>query len=122
MPDLKQMIEAMVAAAVAAAAVVGLIALPRARRCPARIVASQVLGLAVGFCLGLVVLRFRPRWPPVEDQDRFLLLVLPSLLTVDLLGFVSGLRRRWVLLSRGTVAAATAPTLLYGSTYLADVA
>jgi hypothetical protein len=122
MPDLKQIIEAMVVAAVAAAAVVWLIALPRARQRPARIVASRVLGLAVGSCLGLVVLGFRPHWPPVEDQDRFLLLVLPSLLTADLLGLVSGLRPRWVLLSRGTVAAAAAPTLLYGSTYLADVA
>jgi hypothetical protein len=120
MPDLMQMIEAMVAAAVAAAAVVWLIALPPVPHGPARIAASRVLGLGVGSCLGFVVLGFRPHWPPIEDQDRFLLLVLPSLLAADLLGLVSGLRRRWVLLSRGTVAAAAAPTLLYGSTYLAD--
>ena len=122
MPDLIQMIEAMVAAAAAAAAVVWLIALPRVPHRPARIAASRVLGLGVGSCLGFVVLGFRPHWPPIEDQDRFLLLVLPSLLAVDFLGLVSGLRRRWVLLSRGTVAAAAAPTLLYGSTYLADLA
>ncbi len=122
MPDLKQMIEAMVGAVVAAAAVVCLIALPRARDRPARVAASRVLGLAVGSFLGFVALGFRPHWPPIEDQDRFLLLVLPSLLAVDLLGLVSVLRRRWVLLSRGIVAAGAAPTLLYGSTYLADVA
>jgi hypothetical protein len=122
MPDLVQMIEAMVGSAVAAAVVVWLIALPPGPHRPARIAVSRVLGMAVGSCLGFVVLRFRPHWPPIEDQDRFFVLVLPSLLAVDLLGVVSGLRRRWVLLSRGTVTAAAAPTLLYGSTYLADVA
>jgi hypothetical protein len=122
MPDLMRMIEAMVGAAAAAAAVVWLIALPRVPHSPAQIAGSRILGSGVGFCLGLAVLGFHPHWPPIEDQDRFLLLVLPSLLAVDLFGLIPGLRRGWVLLARVTVAAAAAPALLHGSTYLADVA
>lgn len=116
------MVGAMVGAAVVAAAVVWLIALPRAPHRPIKLAASPILGLAVGSCLGLVILGIRPRWPPTEDQDRFLLLVLPSLLAVDLFGLISKFRRGWVLLARGIVAAAVAPTLLFGSIYLADVA
>src|SRR5437763_17186837 len=115
MPDLMQMIKAMLGAAAAAVAVVWLIALPRVPHRAARIAFSRVLGLAVGSCLGFVVLGFRPHWPPIEDQDRFLLLVLPSLLVVDFLGLIPGLCPGWVLLARGSVAAAAGPTLLYGS-------
>ena len=80
------------------------------------------MGLGVGSFVGFAILGFRPHWPPREDQDRFLLLVLPSLLAVDLLGLSRSLWRGWIWLSRATVAAAAAPTLLYGSTYLADLA
>jgi hypothetical protein len=80
-----------------------------------------VLGLGAGGYLGWLVLGILPGWPPLDVRDRFLMLVYPALLLADLLTADSALspQRRW--LTRGSVAAAAAPTLLFGSVYLSDM-
>lgn len=124
MPDPVLVLEAMGIAAVAAALIALLFEnVPRrARPAPARSSCGWVLGLGLGTWLGAFVLGLRPRWPLSEDLDRFLGLVLPAFLGVEIV--VSTLRwpplPRW--LARALVAVLTAPTLLHGSSYLSDVA
>jgi hypothetical protein len=81
-----------------------------------------VLGAGAAFYLGCRLLKLWPHWPPREDQDRLLLLVLPAVLAVELAASFPRLRRWLAWLLRLTVAAAAAPVLLYQTTYLADLA
>ena len=64
-----------------------------------------VLGLGLGSWLGFLVLGLRPRWPLSEDLDRFLALVFPAFLGVEVLIAIL----RWSpcpsWLARGLVAA-----------------
>ena len=41
------------------------------------------LGLAAGFYLGCWILKLRPHWPPREDLDRLLLVVLPVAMATE---------------------------------------
>ena len=122
MPDPVLMLEAMGVAAVAAALVFLLFGNAARGERPALSACGWVLGLGLGSWLGFLVLGLRPRWPLSEDLDRFLALVFPAFLGVEVL--ISILRwppaPRW--LARGLVAALAAPALLYGSSYLSDVA
>jgi hypothetical protein len=101
-----------------------------------------VVSVGLGFAVGCWWLDIRPNWPPQEDQDRLLFILLPAVVVVEMLaaliesrlahlqpeipssksgdrassvGFrVSGLG--WLL--RFLVAAAATPILLYGTTYV----
>jgi hypothetical protein len=76
------------------------------------------LGLVVG-CGGLGV---RPHWPPREDQDRLLLLLLPAALAVEIAAAFPGRLARLAWPLRLVMAVGAAPLLLYNSSYLADLA
>jgi hypothetical protein len=122
MPDPILMIEAMGVAAVAAAFLFALFGRKGRGDSATRSACGWVMGLGIGSWLGLLVLDLRPRWPLAEDLDRFLGIVLPAFLGVEL---VLAILRwpgalRW--LARGLVAAGAAPALLHGSSYLSDVA
>src|SRR5205814_2274626 len=89
---------------------------------PAAVAAGSALGAGVGFLLGVFVLGLWPKWPPKEDADRFLLVLLPAAVLVELVAAVP-LLPRWVAwLGRLTVAGFAAPVLLHGSIYLTDAA
>lgn len=122
MPDPLLMLRAAAAAGLASAVVmlmIGLLARARRRSLPSW---SGVLGSVVGVLVGCVVLDVHPRWPPREDQDRLLWLLLPAVAMVELIG-LSLQRPRWLAWSlRLMVAAIAAPVLLYGTVYLTDVA
>jgi hypothetical protein len=83
--------------------------------------AGWLLGVGAGFFAGCWALGNRPHWPPREDQDRFLAMVLPAVLVVELLAAIRHVPRSLVLPLRSAVAASCAGILLYGSSYLADV-
>jgi hypothetical protein len=122
MPDLVLMLKVMGVSAVAAALIFGLFARSLEKNSPRAAACGQALGLGVGSWLGFLVLGFRPHWPLRDDQDRFLALVFPAFLGVEILGLVfnaSG-ASRWF--ARVLVAAAAAPVLLQGSSYLSDLA
>jgi hypothetical protein len=134
MPDKVQILEAMAAAALLAAAVFLIFGWPwRPRvaagsadsapaRGTARAYAGSVLGLAVGFSVGCWWLGLLPHWPPVEDRDRLLLILLPAAVGVELVAAFSG-RFRWsAWILRLAVAAAAAPLLLHNSIYISDAA
>jgi hypothetical protein len=122
MPDPLQILEAMALAGGAAAVVLLLFRWTWRSPHPARAAVGEVLGIGVGFALGCWWLGVRPHWPPREDLDRFLEILLPAVGAVEIV--IALLRRPasidWAL--RFLVAAGAAPVLLYGSIYLADAA
>src|SRR5258708_2074491 len=84
--------------------------------------AGGVLGVGLGYYAGVWLLGLRPHWPPREDQDRLLFILFPAVIAVEIVAAFAG-RFRWLAwLPRLGVAATAAPVLLYGSTYLTDLA
>jgi uncharacterized membrane protein len=81
----------------------------------------EALAIALGVGAGMFVLGVTPRWPPREDRDRFLLLVLPSVALLEALLPTLDLPRRVRAVARLLAAAAVAPTILHGSRYVADL-
>jgi hypothetical protein len=122
MPDPLVILEALAAAALTAAAVLLLCAWPWRTPRPRWASAGGVLGVGLGFFAGCWRLGLSPHWPPREDQDRMLLVLLPALAAVELAGaFVR--QSRWLMwLPRLALAAGAARVLLHNTTYLADLA
>jgi hypothetical protein len=121
MPDPILLLKAMAAAAVLAAVVLLVVARPWRTPPPIALVAGGwAASVGLGFALGSLYLKPKLHWPPVEDQDRFLLLVMPAAFAVESLAAIAWLPRWLVGSLRCILAAAVAPTLLYGSTYLTD--
>ncbi|HLJ96042.1 MAG TPA: hypothetical protein VKU02_22900 [Gemmataceae bacterium] len=122
MPDPKLILEAIAAAGLTAAAVLLLCAgLWRSPR-PKLASAGSVVGLSLGMFIGCWWIGLRPHWPPQEDQDRLLFLLLPILAGIELVAAVAG-RSGWLVwLLRFGIAASAAPILLYHSSYLTDLA
>lgn len=81
-----------------------------------------VVGIGSGFSLGCCVLGKIPHWPPVEDRDRLLFLVLPAVLVVELLAVFPRMPRWLIWPLRGALALGVAPVLLHGTSYLSDQA
>ncbi len=117
MPDPALIVKASAAALAVAAAVVLLFG-----RRPGRSGWAGALGVGVGFFVGAWLLGARPRVPPREDQDRWLLILLPASVLVEVAAAALG-RRPWLAWPlRLAVAAGAAPILLYGSSYVAETA
>lgn len=110
MPDYPLMAAAQFLAAVAAALTL-LIA--------ARLRIGWILGYAVGIYAGCAVIGLVPRWPIPEDRDRFLVILLPLTLAVEIAAAYCPRWLAWAL--RLLVAATAAPILLYNSVYLVDL-
>jgi hypothetical protein len=83
--------------------------------------AGWVLGVGTGFFLGCWILGIRPHWPPREDQDRLLALVLPAIVVVELLAAFPRVPRWIIWPLRSALAASAAGVLLHGTSYLSDV-
>jgi hypothetical protein len=79
-----------------------------------------VVGPSAGLFLGCCVLGKIPRWPPTEDLDRLLLIVLPAVILVELVGAFHRVPRPLVWLLRAALAACVAPILLHGTDYITD--
>jgi hypothetical protein len=77
-----------------------------------------VLGIAAGSYLGCWLLGTWPHWPPREDLDRVLLIIIPAVLIVELLAALTKLGwLAWAL--RAAIIVCGARVLLHGSRYLA---
>src|SRR4051812_44555545 len=124
MPDWPLLLAASGAAAGLAASVALLTALASRGRASAWAAVGGAAGAGGGFFLGGWLLSrwaitSRLRWPPAEDQDRFLLLLLPAAVATEALAALVR-RPRWAGVAvRLPVAAAAARVLLDGTTYLA---
>jgi hypothetical protein len=120
MPDPIQMAEATGLAFTASALLLGLFAWWGRRRAagPTWIDAGWVVGTGAGFYLGCWMLGVRPHWPPGEDMDRLLEIVVPSALAVELLSAFSRIPRWLIWTLRLVIAGCLARVLLDGSIYL----
>jgi len=118
MPDPIRIFEAQAVTALLAAAIVLLGAWVKRwnRAVPASI--PTLAGIAVGLLAGCWLLGLVPHWPPREDQDRFLLIVLPAVIAVEMLAALASGWVKGVWLLRQVVAVGATPVLLYHSTYL----
>ncbi len=112
---------AMAAAALCAAVIILLFGWPWRKPSLVRVSAGSVLGMALGLGVGCWWLGIHPHWPPREDQDRLLLVLLPAVLVVELLAALAG-RLRWLAWPlRLLIAAGAGRVLLHHSSYLADL-
>lgn len=120
MPDFILMAKGFFTAAIVAGLLLIAIARPGKNPSRWRLATVWVLGLGTGLCAGYGVLGEWPRWPPLEDRDRLLLVLLPLTLAAE---FAAALVPvpwlRWAL--RLIVAAVVAPVLLFNSVYLVDL-
>jgi hypothetical protein len=125
-PDPDVLLRVMLLSVVAAAGVAVLVPLVAGRlwRSPVRtrVVLGAVLAAGAAFFVGARMLDVHPQWPPAEDRDRFLLLLLPAVVLVESLA--APFYERWwlVWLLRLIIAAGAARVLLHNSTYLIDSA
>src|SRR4051794_16793092 len=83
MPDPLLISAAMATAAITAAVVVLLLGLPWRRPHATRVSIGQAVGTGCGLLLGCLILGAKPKWPPAEDQDRLLLILLPAAILVE---------------------------------------
>lgn len=120
MPDPLLYLKSMSLAAIISAIVVLMMTAVRRPAGTTRINAACVLALAGGIAIGQFVLTTRVLWPPLNGLDRFLTIVIPAVLGIEL--FTSfACTAPWVAwILRFTLAAAIPRILLHGSVYLND--
>lgn len=107
--------------AAAAAGALAVLALGGWRRAAGAARANVACVLAVGFgaAAGYLIMQTRPAWPPASARDRFLLIVLPVAVVVELIASVPKTPHRLAWLLRLAAALSVSPILLHGSVYLA---
>ena len=120
MPDLLLYLKAMATSAIVSAIVV--LAMARWRRPTDDNWLNSACGLSIvlGLATGYYVLAFRLAWPPVNGLDRFLTVVVPAGLAIELL---AGFQRvpSWLAWFLRTILAAAIPRiLLHDSVYLSS--
>jgi hypothetical protein len=89
---------------------------------PGRAGVAGVVGPGAAFFLGAGLIESWPRWPPAEDQDRFLLILLPAVLLVEGIAAVPRVPRRLAWALRLLLAVGAGPVLLYGSPLMGALA
>ena len=89
MPDPLLILKACLAAALLAAAVLLFGARIGGKSHSAWRAASGALGTGLGFFVGCLLLGLRPHWPPQEDQDRLLLIIIPAVIAVEVVAALS---------------------------------
>ena len=118
MPEPLLYLKAMGAAAITSAMCVLVMAGLRRQLSTTALTAACVLAMGFGLAFGCDALALRWVWPPAKGLDRFLMIVVPTVLGIELMaGFPSV--PRWLAWSlRVILAAATPRILLHGSVYL----
>src|SRR5439155_22315983 len=122
MPDPVVILKAAAAAAALAAGILLLGGWPWRAPHPIRTAAAGALAVGAGFFAGAWLLDFRFHFPPSEDQDRLLFVLVPAAVGVEIMA--AALRRAawmgWVL--RLALAAVAARIILHDSSYITDLA
>lgn len=112
MPQPLVYLQAMAAAALVSALLVAMLrkALPPA--------SSAILAAGLGLACGCLVLPIRIAWPPVNGLDRFLTIIMPATIAVELVASSTRVSQRVGWLLRLGLAGVVARVLLHGSVYL----
>ncbi len=119
MPEPLLYVKAMGAAAIASAIIVlAMVGMRHARR--AWLNAACVAGIGLGLAVGYHVLSLQVAWPPLNGLDRFLTIVIPAALVIELIAGLPRLPRSVGWLLRMSLAATIPRILLHGSVYLSD--
>ncbi len=113
-----QILQSLLLAALTASVVLLLCGLPGPRRIRALVSSGGVVGAGLALYLACGVLRLLPKWPPLEDNDRNLLFLFPSVVLVELLACFAGRWRLVFWVPRLLIAAAAARVLLHGSIFI----
>lgn len=87
-----------------------------------RVGVGGALGVGAGFVAGAWALGHWPHWPPIEDRDRLVTVLLPAVVLVECLAALPFMRPWLACSMRILLSAASAPILLYATTYLAELA
>jgi hypothetical protein len=120
MPDPILILEALALAAASASTAVLLARWPWRNSPPKRTAVAALAGVLFGIYLGCWWLGLLPNWPPREDQDRFLLVLLPAVVIMESAAVLIE-RLRWTTWAlRLLIAALAARILLHGSVYVSD--
>ena len=118
MPESLLYVEAIGAAAIVSAMFVFATGGLRGPANTLRLNSACVVGIGIGLAIGCHVLSLRFVWPPMNGLDRFLTIVVPAALSIELF---SGFQRvpRWVAwLLRISLAVTVPRILLHGSVFL----
>ena len=118
MPDPVLFLKAVAASGAVSAIVVAVFTLLRGSASSPRINAACILGIAIGACVGCRVLELAPHWPPVDALDRFLFILLPASIMVELIAGFARVPRPMAWVLRVGLAAVAGRVLLHGSSYL----
>jgi hypothetical protein len=86
---------------------------------PVRTALASLGGILLGTVVGCLVFKIKPHWPPTAALDRFLTLILPLTLAVELIASIPRVPRWGARLLRVGLAAVAGRILLHGSSYLA---
>lgn len=121
MPDMFLMAKGSAAAACLAAVIFLLFSWPWRIVSPKLRTLGSVLGAGTGFFVGWWILGVRPNWPPLEDTDRFLLILLPAIVVVELASTLLDRSPRRLRLLRFLVGSGLTPLLLHKTIYLVDI-
>jgi hypothetical protein len=122
MPDAAQILKGTAAAALVTAILLALLRSRWVRQPRGEISLAEVLSFAAGLYAGCLVLGIRPRSFLREDQDRLLAILLPLALAVELLASRRNCPPAVALALRSLVGIAIVPILLFGTSYVSDVA
>ncbi len=115
------LLQSLAAAGLVAGVVMLALGLPWRSPSPARVALGWSLGVSLGLFAGCWLHPdLRPDWPPREDLDRFLLILLPATLVVEALAAWPRVPNWTAWLLRLVIAFAAARLLLHGSVYLED--
>ncbi|MDG2381590.1 MAG: hypothetical protein P8N76_07940 [Pirellulaceae bacterium] len=118
MPDPLLYLKAMIAASIVSA--ITMLTMVKLRRSASQtwLNSAAVLAIGLGLTVGYSVLAFRWIWPPANGLDRFLTLVIPAVLAIEL---IAGFQQipTWTAWVLRIILAGTIPRiLLHGSVYL----
>lgn len=83
---------------------------------------AGAVSVGAGFLAGCRLLTGRPRFSLAEDQDRFLVLVIPLAVVTEALAGVLSERGVWRWLVRLPAVVLVLPILLWGTQFVADIA
>ena len=79
---------------------------------------AWIVGISFGFYLGCGVLGVRPRWPPHEDLDRLMGIIIPASIGIEFLSAFPRIPTAAIWALRLAFASCVGRVLLSGSVYL----